>query len=107
MICENLLPAQQATIWCGFWADGVFGSFFENESGYEIALNGECYHNIIMKFLWHQWTVLFWKTCDSSRTVQLVTLHTKLSCKYMRRSLKILLEEGECASRVAEYICLI
>ena len=41
VIHEKALHAQRATVWCGFWAGGVFGPyFFENEAGNAVTVNG-------------------------------------------------------------------
>jgi len=55
VIHEKPLHAQQATVWCGFWADGVIGPyFFENDAGNAVTVNGVRYHNMITEFLWAQ-----------------------------------------------------
>jgi len=52
---EKPLHAQRATVWCGFWAGGVIGSyFFENEAGNAVIVNGVRYCNMITEFLWPQ-----------------------------------------------------
>jgi hypothetical protein len=55
VIHEKLLHVQRATVWCGFWAGGVIGSyFFENDAGNAITVNGVRYRNMITEFLWPQ-----------------------------------------------------
>jgi hypothetical protein len=42
-------------MWCGFWAQGIIGSFFfEDSSGNSVTVNGECYRNMISSFLWKE-----------------------------------------------------
>ena len=55
VIHEKPLHAQQATVWCGFWAGGVIGPyFFENEAGNGVTVNAVCYRNMVTEFLWPQ-----------------------------------------------------
>jgi hypothetical protein len=52
---EKPLHAQQATVWCRFWAGGVIGPyFFENEAGNAVTVNGARYRKMITEFLWPQ-----------------------------------------------------
>lgn len=44
---------EKVTVWYGFWADGVIGSyFFENNVGQAITVNGERYISMITNFFW-------------------------------------------------------
>jgi hypothetical protein len=53
MIHEKPLHAQQATVWCRFWAGRVIGLyFFENEAGKAVTVNGVPYLNMITEFFW-------------------------------------------------------
>jgi hypothetical protein len=39
---EHQMHPQRRTVWCGFWAGGVIGSFFfEEEEGDTVTVNGE------------------------------------------------------------------
>ena len=76
VIHEKPLHAQQATVWCGFWAGGVIGPyFFENEAGNAVTVNGVCYCNMIMGFLWPQLDSMdmeeMWFQQDTLRVKQL------------------------------------
>ena len=52
MIHEKPLHPQRATVWCGFWAGGVIGSYsFENEAGNAVTVNGVHYPNMITGYL--------------------------------------------------------
>ena len=54
MIHEKPLHAR-TTVWCGFWAGGVIGPYFlKHEAGNAVTMNGICYRNMIMEFLWPQ-----------------------------------------------------
>lgn len=45
--------SQLATVWCGFWAGDVVGSyFFDDDTGNAATVNGKRYSNMIMEFLW-------------------------------------------------------
>ena len=53
MIIEKPLYPQRVTIWCGFWAGGIIGSYFsENEAGAAVSVNGLRYRTMINEFLW-------------------------------------------------------
>ena len=55
VIYEKPLHAQQATVWCGFWAGGVIGTyFFEKEAGNAVKVNSVRYRDMITDFLWPQ-----------------------------------------------------
>jgi hypothetical protein len=74
VIHEKPLHAQQATVWCGFWAGRVIGPYFlENEARNAVTVNGVRYRNMIMEFCGLNWMVWIWKTYGSSRTAQPVT----------------------------------
>ncbi|EFN76657.1 hypothetical protein EAI_15297, partial [Harpegnathos saltator] len=51
VIVEKQMHPQRVTVWCGFWAEGIIGSFFfENAAGQAITVNGAHYHDMIIQF---------------------------------------------------------
>ena len=53
MIVEKPLYPHRVTVWCGFWSARIIEpSFFENEAGAAVLLNGLCNQTMINKFLW-------------------------------------------------------
>lgn len=49
---------QRTTVWCGFWTGGVINlSFFEDDEGATVTVNGDCYRNMLSDCGFPQ----FWK----------------------------------------------
>ena len=52
MIIEKPLYPQRVTVWYGFWTGGIIGpSFYENEAGAAVSVNGLRYRTMINEFL--------------------------------------------------------
>ena len=93
---EREMHPLKATVWCGFWAGGVFGPFFFEDDGNAVTINGERYRNMLatqfrpklenmaIDNLWFQQDGA---TCHTSR--QTVTLlrdkfqNRVISCEYL------------------------
>ena len=51
MIGEKQMHPQRVAVWCGFWAEGIIGSyFFENEASQAATVNGARYRDRITRF---------------------------------------------------------
>ena len=51
VISEKQTHPQRVAVWCGFWPEGVIGSyFFENEAGQAATVNGARYRDTITQF---------------------------------------------------------
>lgn len=46
---DDQIHPQHVTFWCGFWAGGIIGPFFENEAGQAITVIGAHYRDMIIK----------------------------------------------------------
>ena len=58
---RRLLPHHRprVTVWCAFWADGVVGPyFFENTTGNALTVDGVRYREMLTKFLWPELDVI-------------------------------------------------
>ncbi|GFV03360.1 transposable element Tcb2 transposase [Trichonephila clavipes] len=48
---ETPLHPEKLTIWCAFWAGGIFGPyFFKNDEGHNVTVNGDWYRAMITNF---------------------------------------------------------
>ena len=49
---EKPAHSKRVTVWCGFWSRGINGpSFFENEQGVAVTVNGDRYRPMLNEFL--------------------------------------------------------
>ena len=51
MIEQYPLNPQNCNVWCAFWAEGIIGPyFFENTAGNAVSVNGERYRRMLSDF---------------------------------------------------------
>ena len=66
---EKPTHPKRATVWCGFWSQGIIGPFFlGNEQGEAFAVNGDRYRAMLNEFLFTtNWREGYWQHLVSTR----------------------------------------